>query len=129
MLSLYVIDVETLSQVRQVHLPTLPSIPRDADTESRVSATPDGRWVIVSAFRRNSLVVLDAESLEIRRTLLVEAEPMNFDYHPDDPTGCYFTNHGTGYVSRLCLDTLEVTERIPSTPGGRPGRPEDLRFV
>ena len=128
-LSVYVIDTATSSVTAQVPLPSLPRIALDADRESRVSVTPDGRFVIVAAFRWNALVVLDAATLEPKKTLLVEPEPMNFGYRASEPGTVYVANHGTGYVSRLDLATLSITARWPSTPAGRRGRPEHLQFI
>ncbi|MBA2673530.1 hypothetical protein [Ramlibacter sp.] len=128
-LSVYVIDTATLKLIQQVPLPTLPGIALDADKESRVAISPDGQWVLVSAFRWNSFVVLNAGTLAIEKTLLVEAEPMNFAWRSDDPAAAYVANHGAGCVSRLSLETLTVSDRWPSTPPGCKGRPEDLMFV
>lgn len=128
-LSVYVIDTATLTITAQVPLPTLPEIALDADKESRVAITPDGCHAIVSAFRWNSLVVLDAHTLAIEKTLLVEAEPMNIAWRAEDATAAYVANHGTGFVSRLDLETLTISDRWPSTPVERKGRPEDLVFV
>lgn len=128
-LSVYVIDTATLRVTDQIPLPTLPAIALDADHESRVSVSPDGARAIVTAFRWNTLVILDAGKLEILETLLVEAEPMNVAYRPDDPEAAYVANHGSGFVSRLDLVRLVVTDRWPSTPAGREGRPEHLQFV
>jgi DNA-binding beta-propeller fold protein YncE len=128
-LSVYVIDTATSNVSAQVVLPTLPVIALDADKESRVSITPDGTLAIVTAFRWNSVVVLDATTLEIRKTLLVDSEPMNIAYRREDPTGAYIANHGTGLVSRLDLVSLAITDRWPSVPAGRAGRPEDLHFI
>lgn len=128
-LSIYEIDTETLAVTRQVALPGLPRIARDADRESRISVTPDGRFAIVTAFRWNTAVVLDAGTLEVRATLLVDPEPMNIAYRPGESGAAYIANHGNGIISRLDLETAAVTDRLPSTPAGRTGRPEHLMFV
>ena len=128
-LSLYVVDTQSLDVTAQVSLPTLPRIAPDADHESRVSVTPDGASAIVTAFRWNTLAVIDTSSLEVRSTVLVDAEPMNIAYRSDDAGGAYVANHGDGIVSRLDLVTGTITDRWPSSPAGRPGRPEDLAFL
>jgi YVTN family beta-propeller protein len=128
-LSFYVVDTASLRVVQQVPLPTLPAIALDADRESRISATPDGLYLLVTAFRWNSVVVLDAATLAIRHTILVDAEPMNVAYRSDEPGIAYIANHGAGIMSRLDVAAGRVTDRILSTPAGRPGRPEHLAFV
>lgn len=127
-LSVYVIDTATDTVVQQVALPDLPEKPMDVDPESRICATPDGKYLLVSAFKWNAVVVIDAATLIPIKTLLVEAEPMYFDFDPSEPDVAYVANHGAGRVTRIDLASLSVAESFLSAPPPRAGRPEDIAF-
>ena len=127
-LSFYVIDTATDRVVRQVALPDLPDKPMEVDPESRICATPDGKYLLVSAFKWNAVVIVDAATLTPIKTLLVEKEPMNFAFVPDEPAIAYVANHGAGHVSRIDLQSLSVAESFLSAPPPRTGRPESIAF-
>jgi len=127
-LSFYVIDTATQAVVRQVALPDLPDKPLEVDPESRVCATPDGKYVLVSAFKWNAVVIVDAATLMPVKTLMVEAEPMHFDFMPGRSDMAFVANHRAGRVSRIDLKSLSVVESFASAPPPRTGRPESIAF-
>lgn len=127
-LSFYVIDTATDTVIQQVALPNLPEIPMEFDHESRISATPDGKYLLISAFKWNAVVIVDAVTLTPLKTLVVEAEPMNFDFTPDYPDMAFVSNHGAGRVSPIDLNSRGVAESFLSSPSPRTGRPEDIAF-
>lgn len=127
-LSFYVIDTATDAVVRQVALPDLPEKPMEVDPESRICATPDGKYLLVSAFKWNAVVIVEAATLTPIKTLLVEKEPMYFDFVADEPDMAYVANHGAGRVSRIDLKSMSVAESFLSAPPPRVGRPEDIAF-
>ena len=59
---------------------------------------------------------------------MVEAEPMHFDFTPDQPDMAFVANHRAGRISRIDLKTLRVAESFLSAPPPRTGRPESLAF-
>ena len=127
-LSFYVIDTATETVAHQVALPDLPYKPPEVDPESRICASPDGKYVLVSAFKWNAVVIVDAVTLKPLKTLMVEAEPAHFDFVPGEPDMAYVANHGAGRVTRIDLNSLSVAENFPSTPPPRTGRPESIAF-
>jgi hypothetical protein len=83
---------------------------------------------LISAFKWNAVVVVDAKSLTPVRTLAVEAEPMNVDFPPGTSNLAFVAHHRAGRISRIDLDSLSVTDTFPSTPSPRTGRPESIAF-
>jgi YVTN family beta-propeller protein len=127
-LSFYAIDTATDTVVQQVALPDLPDKPIEVDPESRICATPDGKYLLVSAFKWNAVVIVDAATLTPIKTLLVENEPMNFAFVAGEPATAYVANHGAGRVSQIDLKSLSVAESFLSAPPPRVGRPESIAF-
>ncbi len=127
-LSFYVIDTATDTVIQQVALPELPEIPMEIDHECRICPTPDGKYLLVSAFKWNAVVIVDAATMMPLKTLVVEAEPMNFDFTPNYPDTAFVANHHAGRVSRIDLKTLRVAESFLSAPSPRTGRPESIAF-
>ncbi|MBA3831137.1 MAG: PD40 domain-containing protein [Chthoniobacterales bacterium] len=127
-LSFYVIDTASDAVIQQVSLPELSDKPMEVDPESRICATPDGKYLLVSAFKWDAVVIVDVATLTPIKTLMVEAEPMYIDFVPDQPDMAYVANHGAGRVSRIDLKELRVAETFPSAAPPRMGRPEDIAF-
>jgi YVTN family beta-propeller protein len=127
-LSFYVIGTATETVIDQIVLPDLPDKPPEVDPESRIAVTADGKYIMVSAFKWNAVVIVDTATLAPVKTLMVEAEPMHFDFTPLDPGMAYVANHRAGRVSRIDLQSLSVVESFPSAPPPRSGRPESLAF-
>lgn len=127
-LSFYVIDTAADTVVRQVALPDLPELPIEVDHESRICSTPDGKYLLVSAFKWNTVSIVDAATLTPIKTLVVEAEPMNFDFPPDEADVAFVANHRAGRVSQIALKSLRVSESFLSAPPPRTGRPESIAF-
>ena len=127
-LSFYVIDTATDTVVQQVALPDLPELPMEVDHECRICSTPDGKYLLASAFKWNTVSIFDAATLTPLKTLIVEAEPMNFDFAPDDPDTAFVANHRAGRVSRIDLKSLRIAESFLSAPSPRAGRPESIAF-
>lgn|GEM_PF-332181 len=127
-LSFYVIDTATDTVVQQVALPDLPELPIEVDHESRICSTPNGKYLLVSAFKWNAVVIIDAATLTPVKTLVVEAEPMNFDFSPDQADMAFVANHRAGRVSRIDLKSLRIAESFLSASSPRTGRPESIAF-
>ena len=127
-LAFYVIDAVKDTLLQTVELPNLPELPLEVDKESRIRVTLDGKYLLISAFKWNTLSIVDAATLQSLKTLIVGAGPMNFAFPPDEPSTVYLTNHGAGEVSKIDLKEFSVVQTFPSTPAPRRGKPESLAF-
>jgi DNA-binding beta-propeller fold protein YncE len=97
---LSVIDTATDTLVRTVRLAG------HEQPAQRVRASPDGRYVLVTATEEPLVTILSADC-ETQTTLEVAAAPMGVAFHPDSRTALV-ANHGAGRITVLDLEAKSI---------------------
>jgi ABC-type branched-subunit amino acid transport system substrate-binding protein/DNA-binding beta-propeller fold protein YncE len=81
--------------------------------------TPDGKLILAPAVWEGELLVIDAQTGQVIRRIVVGADPIHVLVAPDGRTA-YVTHGRSQYISQIDLDRLEEVRRIP-TRGGNNG--------
>lgn len=124
---LYAIDTATDSVLQRVPLANFPPIPFAADHEMRVRVTPDGRWIVISAYQWNLVVIVEASDLSRQRIISAGQGPMGFAF-PEDSRLVYVANHDGGTISVIDLEQGLILDTFSSGTTPHTG-PETMEFI
>ncbi len=110
-------DTQTDTLKQTVELKGYSQIPVYEDHEMRVRATPDGKYVVISGYKWDVAVIVDAADLTKQKLLKTRKGPMGFGFPPFDPTLVYMADHDSGSISVIDLKTKDYAESFPCGTG------------
>jgi len=127
--TLYAIDTATNAVVQAEPLRDIPALPVAEDHETRVRATPDGRHVLVSAYKWNLVAILDATDLAAQRLMPVGPGPMGLAFPPGEGETryAYVANHDGGTIAVLDLAAATIVDTFAAGHAPLTG-PETVDF-
>jgi DNA-binding beta-propeller fold protein YncE len=105
--ALHVLDIVTDRVVRRV--PLLPRVltnPRRSRA-AKLGFSPDGRWLVATAYATGLCWVIDAADLERQRLVAVAKGPMGVLFEPDGTV--VVSSHDCGLFTRIDLETATPT--------------------
>ena len=100
--ALHVVDVATSRILRRVALlPRVPTNPRRSRS-AKLGFSPDGRWLVATAYATGLVWVIDADDLARQRLVPVAKGPMGMIFEPDGRS-VVVSSHDCGLLTRIDL--------------------------
>jgi PQQ-dependent catabolism-associated beta-propeller protein len=105
-----VIDNETRTIKTKISF-EIPGVPPEAIQPVGVRVTKDRTWAFVALGPANRVAVVDAQTYEVEKYLLVGQRVWQLAFNPDE-TIIYSTNGDSNDISVIDVEALEVTKSI-----------------
>jgi DNA-binding beta-propeller fold protein YncE len=87
------------------------------DHEMRVRTTLDDKYVVISGYKWDVAVIVDAVDPENQTLLQTKKGPMGFGFPPFDVNQVYLADHDSGSISVIDLTTKQFVESFPCGTG------------
>ncbi|MFM9861220.1 hypothetical protein RUR49_22410 [Pseudoxanthobacter sp. M-2] len=114
--ALHVVDGATNQTVRRVPLlPHVPTNPRRSRS-AKLGFSPDGRWLVATAYATGLAWVIDADDLTRQRIVAVAKGPMGMIFEPDGQS-VVVSSHDCGLLTRIDLDSATATAAVEGGAG------------
>ena len=111
-----VIDTARDEVVQTVDLVGYPEIPTYEDHEMRLRVSPDGRYLLVSAYKWDRAVILETADLSRQALLKTRKGPMGLAFSADSKKA-YLADHDSGSISVIDLTKKEIADTFACGTG------------
>ena len=90
----------------------MPGVPKEAIQPVGVRVSRDRKWAFIALGPANRVAVVDAQTFEVKKYLLVGQRVWQLAFSPDEKF-LYSTNGVSNDISVIDVDNLEVIKSIP----------------